>query len=64
MKKTMSALGEMDANDGAPSPVQTWFERIGEKVGDFLAEPSAGQIVICILLVLLAFAAAFAFLVG
>ncbi len=64
MKKTMTALGEMDANDPAPSAVQTWFERIGEKIGDFLAEPSAGQIVICILLVLLVFVAAFAFLVG
>ena len=64
MKKTMTALGEVDANEAAPSAVQTWFERFGEKIGDFLAEPSAGQIVICILLVLLGFAAAFAFLVG
>ena len=64
MKKTMTALGEMDGNDGPPSAVNAWLERIGEKIGDFLAEPSAGQIVICILLVLLVFAAAFAFLVG
>jgi serine/threonine protein kinase len=64
MKRTMAALDSMDANDGARSALQTWLERIGEKIGDFLAEPSAGQIVICILLVLLAFAAAFAYLVG
>ncbi len=64
MKRTMAALDSMDANDGASSALQIWLERIGEKLGDFLAEPSAGQIVICILLVLLAFAAAFAYLVG
>ena len=30
----------------APSEEETWLERIGEKLGDFLAEPSAGQIII------------------
>jgi eukaryotic-like serine/threonine-protein kinase len=64
MKKTMTELGSWEAKEGAPSAVATWLERIGEKIGDFLAEPSAGQIVICILLVVLAFVAAFAFLVG
>ena len=45
----------------APAADQTWFERIGEGLGDFLAEPSAGQIIIGILVVLLILALALAY---
>ncbi len=35
------------------SEQETWLEKIGEKFGDFLAEPSALQILLAILAVLL-----------
>jgi serine/threonine-protein kinase len=53
MKRVMAELRSMKPNDEVPPEGPTWLERIGEKFGDFLAEPSAGQIVIAILLVVL-----------
>jgi serine/threonine-protein kinase len=38
-----------------------WLERLGEQLGDFLAEPSAGKIVILLLLIFLVLAAALGF---
>jgi eukaryotic-like serine/threonine-protein kinase len=64
MNRAMADLRSTEGKDEAPSDRPTVIERIGEKIGDFLAEPSAGQIVICILLVLLVLAAAFAAAVG
>jgi hypothetical protein len=61
MKKALAELRSTDpAGDAAPEST-TWFERIGEKFGDFLAEPSAGQILIAVMLVLLVIVLAFSF---
>jgi serine/threonine protein kinase len=64
MKRAMAELRSTEAKDEAADAPATWLERIGEKVGDALADPSAGQILIAILLVfviLVALAMAFAF---
>ena len=53
MNRVMAELHSMGPKDEEPTETATWLERIGEKLGDFLAEPSAGQIVIIILLVFL-----------
>jgi eukaryotic-like serine/threonine-protein kinase len=61
MNRAMAELRSTEPEDGSTPAVDTWLERIGEKIGEFLSEPSAGQIVICILLVLLALTVAFIF---
>ena len=53
MKRAMAELRSTEANDEASSAVETWLERIGEKVGDALAEPSPGLILIAVLTVFL-----------
>ncbi len=53
MKRAMAELRSTESKDEARSAAATWLERIGEKVGDALAEPSAGQILIAILTVFL-----------
>jgi serine/threonine-protein kinase len=63
MKRVMAELRSMEPTDDAPDAGQTWLERLGEKLGDFLAEPSAGQILIVILLVLLVLVVALAYVV-
>jgi serine/threonine protein kinase len=63
MKRQMAEL-QSDSKDGSSSDRPSWLERIGEKAGDFLAEPSAGQILICILMALLVLVAAFAYVAG
>ena len=64
MNRAMAELRSTESNDEAPSVGETLLERIGEKIGEFLSEPSAGQIIICILLVILALAMAYIFVVG
>jgi serine/threonine protein kinase len=59
MNRAMNELRTTSQDDAAPAR-PTWLERIGEKLGDTLAEPSAGQILIAILAVLLILAAAIA----
>jgi serine/threonine-protein kinase len=61
MKKAMAELRSEQSTEETPGGDTTWYERVGEKLGDFLAEPSAGQILIVILLVLLAIVAGFAY---
>jgi hypothetical protein len=60
----MSELRSMESPDEAPATDHTWFERIGESVGDLLAEPSAGHIIIGILVVVLILALALAYALG
>jgi eukaryotic-like serine/threonine-protein kinase len=64
MKRVMAELRSMDSGDDTTAADQTWFERMGEKLGDFLAEPSAAQIVIAALVVLLILALALAYAVS
>jgi eukaryotic-like serine/threonine-protein kinase len=64
MNRVMAELRSMEPEDGAPAANHTWFERIGEGVGDFLAEPSAGHIVIGILVVVLILVLALAYALG
>ena len=52
MKREMAELRSAEPTDEAPTAVETWLERIGEKFGDFLAEPSALQILLAVLAVL------------
>ncbi len=64
MNRTMAELGSAEAKDGAPSAAETWLERIGEKIGDVLAEPPPALIVLCILVIVLALGLALASMVG
>ena len=71
MNRAMAELRSADPNDEAPSAATSWLERIGEKFGNFLAEPSSAltqpsvaQIVIVILAVILVLALAFALMLG
>ena len=64
MKKAMAELRSGEQKGEAEPETASWLERIGEKIGDFLAEPSAGQIMIAVLTILFVFALAFAIVVG
>jgi eukaryotic-like serine/threonine-protein kinase len=61
MNREMAELRSTDPKDEAPAAAATWFERIGEWLGDFLSEPSAPQIVIVILVVLIVLTLAVAY---
>jgi serine/threonine protein kinase len=54
MKREMADLRATESKDKDADERETWLERIGEKFGDFLAEPSALQILLAVLAVLLA----------
>jgi serine/threonine protein kinase len=61
MNRVMAELHSTDAKEEEPAAGETWLERIGEKVGDFLAEPSALSILLIILAVLIVLALALAY---
>jgi len=60
MNRAMAELRSMEPKDEASPAGATWLERIGEMVGDFLAEPSATQILIVILAIFIVLALALA----
>jgi serine/threonine protein kinase len=64
MNRVMAELRSMDSDDDSSAPEQTWLVRIGERIGDQLAEPSAGLILVGILVVLLVLAFALAMAIG
>jgi hypothetical protein len=64
MKRAMAELRSADTQDEAPSAVATWLERFGEWVGELLSEPSAAQILIVVLAVLLVLALGMAVALG
>ena len=64
MNRVMAELKTMAPKDDAPDAAGTWLERLGEKIGDSLAEPSAGLILVGILAVFLVLALALAFAIG
>jgi preprotein translocase subunit SecF len=64
MKKAMAELRALDPADQAPEEEPTWLERIGEWIGDQLAEPSVFQIIVAVLLVLVLTAFVFSIAVG
>jgi hypothetical protein len=64
MKRVMAELRSTEPNDGAPPAEPSWLERVSEKLGDSLAEPSPTHILIAILVVLCLLAAATAFVLG
>jgi hypothetical protein len=45
----------------AESITQRWMERAGERIGDFLAEPSAGQIIFLVAALAIVITAALAY---
>ena len=53
MNRAMAELRTTEPKDESPDPAASWLERIGEKVGDYLAEPSPAHIFIAILSVCL-----------
>ncbi len=61
MNRVMAELKTMEPKDEPAAADGTWLERLGEKIGDSLAEPSAGLILIGILTVVLILAMALAF---
>jgi serine/threonine protein kinase len=64
MKHVMAELRSMESPDETPAAGQTLLERIGEKIGDLLAEPSAGLILVAMLVILLILVLALAIAVG
>jgi eukaryotic-like serine/threonine-protein kinase len=64
MNRVMAELRSMNPEDEASHAGPTWFERIGEKLGDYLAEPTPGPIIIVGLVVLIILGLALAFAVG
>jgi len=64
MNRVMAELRSASPKDETPAAGATWLEGIGEKLGDALAEPSAAQIVIVILAVLVVLALGLAFALG
>jgi serine/threonine protein kinase len=61
MKREMAELRSTDPTDNEPSAIARWLERIGEMLGDSLAEPSMLTILLAILAVLLILVLALAF---
>ena len=53
MKREMAELRSTEPKDTDAAEGETWLEKMGEKFGDFLAEPSALQILLAVLAVLL-----------
>jgi eukaryotic-like serine/threonine-protein kinase len=64
MNRVMAELRSMEPSEEEPAADRTWLERTGEMIGDYLAEPSAGPILIVMLVILLILALALAFAVG
>jgi len=64
MNRAMAERRSLELTHEASPDGATWLERIGEKLGDFLAEPSAAQIVIAVLAVVLVVALALAVALG
>ncbi|MFI5457802.1 MAG: serine/threonine-protein kinase [Isosphaerales bacterium] len=60
MNRAMAELRLLEPKDEASPASATWVERIGEMFGDFLAEPSAMQILIAVLAILIVLALALA----
>ena len=48
MNRAMAELRSTEPKREAPAEGETWLERIGEKFGDFLAEPSALQFLLAV----------------
>jgi serine/threonine protein kinase len=64
MNRVMAELRSMEPKDGAPAAPETWLERMTEKLGDALAEPSTGLIIIALVAILFVLALALAVAVG
>ena len=58
MKRELAELQATEPDQKDASADETWYERLGEKIGDYLAEPSMLQILLVVLgiLMLLLFA--------
>ena len=46
LNRALADRNTEDQADEQPSLTETWLERLGEQVGDFLAEPTAGHTII------------------
>jgi eukaryotic-like serine/threonine-protein kinase len=64
MNRVTAELRSTERKDEAPPAGATWLERLGEKLGDFLAEPSLAHILIAIMVVVLVLMLALAVAVG
>ena len=64
MNRVMAELRSMDPDDESSVSGASWVERLGERIGDHLAEPSSGLIAIGILAVLFILGLALAFAIG
>ena len=64
MNRVMAELRSMEPKEESADPPQTWFERIGERLGDSLSEPSAGLILLGVFAVLLILGFAMAMAIG
>jgi serine/threonine protein kinase len=61
MNRALAELRRSESKDETTDAGESWLERFGEKLGNLLAEPSAGQILIAILSILLVLALALAY---
>ena len=64
MNRVMAELRSMEPDDQSPDSSESWYERLGERIGDHLAEPSSGLIAVVIVAVLLILGLALAYAVG
>ncbi len=45
LNRALAEQGSQESDEETPSIAERWMERLGEQLGDFLAEPSAGHII-------------------
>ncbi len=64
MKRAMEELRATEPKADEPDEDAGWLEHLGERIGDILAEPSAGQVLIAILTVVLVLALALVYAMG
>ena len=64
MKRAMEELRATEPKADEPDEDAGWLEHLGERLGDILAEPSAGQVLIAILTVVLILALALVYAMG
>ncbi len=53
LKRSLAEERAQDPAAEAPTAMEHWLERLGEQIGDFLAEPSAGHIIVILVIITL-----------
>jgi serine/threonine-protein kinase len=64
LKRSMTDQREEEAAEAPPTVSERWLEHVGEQLGDFLAEPNAGQVVVLLIVIAIAIAFSLAYALG